>query len=91
MIFSLGPAMVGSVSPNVQRGAMLAILNSIASLAGVMAPVVTGRLIQNAGGSTASGFEHGFALSGALLVIGGLVGLLWMNPEKSVARQEGIR
>lgn len=91
VIFSLGPAMVGSVSPTAQRGAMLAILNSIASIAGVMAPVVTGRLIQNAGGGTASGYEHGFALSGALLVIGGIVGLLWVDPEKSVARQQGIR
>jgi ACS family D-galactonate transporter-like MFS transporter len=69
---------------------MLAILNSIASIAGVLAPVVTGSLIQNAGGSTAAGYEHGFALSGALLVIGGLVGLVWVNPEKSIARHEGI-
>jgi MFS family permease len=91
VIFSLAPAMVGSVSPNAQRGAMLAILNSFASIAGVMAPVVTGRLIQNATGSAASGYEHGFALSGTLLVIGGLVGLLWVNPEKSLARQQGIR
>jgi len=90
VIFALAPAMVGSVSPGVQRGAMLAILNSIASIAGVLAPVVTGSLIQNAGGSTAAGYEHGFALSGALLVIGGLVGLVWVNPEKSIARHEGI-
>ena len=91
VIFSLAPAMVGSVSPNAQRGAMLAILNSIAWIAGVMAPVVTGRLIQNAGGGAASGYEHGFALSGALLIIGGSAGLLWVNPEKSMARMEGIR
>ena len=84
VIFALAPAMVGSVSPNAQRGAMLAILNSIASVAGVLAPVapvVTGSLIQNATGNTASGYEHGLALSGALLVIGGVVGLVWVNPR----------
>ena len=91
VIFALAPAMVGSVSPNAQRGAMLAILNSIASIAGVLAPAVTGSLIQNATGSTASGYEHGFALSGALLVVGGIVGLIWVNPEKSIARHVGIR
>ena len=81
VIFALAPAMVGSVSPNAQRGAMLAILNSIASVAGVLAPVVTGSLIQNATGNPASGYEHGLALSGALLVIGGVVGLVWVNPR----------
>ncbi len=93
VIFSLAPAMVGSVSPYAQRSAMLAILNSIASIAsitGVLAPVVTGRLIQNAVGSAASGYEQGFALSGALLVFGGLVGLVWVNPEQSMARQAAI-
>lgn len=57
----------------------------------LLAPAVTGSLIQNATGSTASGYEHGFALSGALLVVGGIVGLIWVNPEKSIARHVGIR
>jgi MFS family permease len=85
-MYSLAPAMVGSVSPDAQRGAMLAILNSIASIAGVLSPVVTGSLIQNTAGSIGSGYEHGFALSGALLAVGGIAGLLWVHPAQSLAR-----
>ena len=86
VIYSLGAAMMGSVSPDGQRGAMLAIENSIASLAGVFAPVLMGYLVQNANTAPSVGFEQGFAVSGALLMVGGLVGWLWVNPEKSIAR-----
>lgn len=52
--------MLAEVVPVPQRGSMLAIINSVASLAGIAAPVVTGALIQNVPG--ARGFEFGFAL-----------------------------
>ena len=86
VIYSLGAAMMGSVSPDPQRGAMLAIENSIASLAGVFAPVTMGYLIENSRLSAALGYEQGFALSGCLLVLGGVVGLVWVNPEASIRR-----
>ena len=60
----------------------LAIINSVASLAGIAAPVVTGALIQNVSG--ARGFELGFALCGALMVGGGLLGLGMIDPGRSV-------
>lgn len=86
IIYSLGPAMLGEVTPVSQRGAILAIDNSIASLAGMLAPMVTGRLVQMASGSVTAGYEQGFAVSGLLLIGGGLFGLLWANPEKSSAQ-----
>ena len=85
-IYSLGAAMMGAVSPVAQRGSMLAIENSIASLAGVIAPIVMGGLIESASGPAALGYEQGFALSGVLLVAGGLIGLKWVNPERSAVR-----
>jgi MFS family permease len=91
VIYSLGAAMMGAVSPDSQRGAMLAIENSIASLAGVFAPVIMGYLIQNSMASTALGYEQGFAVSGGLLIVGGIVGLLWVNPEKTIGRLASIR
>ena len=42
IVYSLGPAVLAEVVPASQRGSMLAINNSVASLAGVAAPVVTG-------------------------------------------------
>lgn len=89
VIYSLGSAMMGSVSPDAQRGSMLAIQNSIASLAGVFAPMAMGSLIEHFSGSAAMGYEVGFALSGGLLIFGCAVGLIWVNPEKSIARLAG--
>jgi MFS family permease len=82
IVYSLGPAVLAEVVPLPQRGSMLAIINSVASLAGIAAPVVTGALIQNVPG--ARGFELGFALCGALMVGGGLLGLWMIDPGRSV-------
>jgi uncharacterized membrane protein len=61
---------------------MLAINNSIASLAGIAAPVATGALIQGVPG--ASGYEIGFALCGALMLGGGLLGFWLIDPARSL-------
>jgi hypothetical protein len=55
-------------------------------LAGVFAPVVMGNLVEYSAGSPATGYEHGFAISGMLLIAGAIIGLIWVNPEKSLAR-----
>ena len=84
IMYSLGPAMIGEVTPASQRGAILAIENSIGAFAGVLAPLAAGKLVEMTAGPI--GYEHAFVLSGVLLICGGLVGLLWMNPEKSAQR-----
>lgn len=81
IVFSAGPAIIAEVVPVSQRGAMLAINNSVASLAGIAAPVVTGTLIQDIAG--ARGFEIGFALCGGLMVLCGLFGFFAIDPESS--------
>ena len=78
--------MLAEVTPESQRSGILALDNSIASVAGFLAPVVTGRLVEGASGSTAIGYEQGFAVSGVLLIVGGLVGLIWTDPEKSALK-----
>lgn len=80
-IYSLGPAILAEVVPASQRGAVLAIDNSIASIAGILGPVVTGYLIQGATG--AHGYDLAFALGGALMIGGGAIGACVVNPEKS--------
>lgn len=84
IIYSLGPAMLGEVTPNSQRGGILALDNSIASVAGILAPLVMGRLVEVAAGS--GGYEQGFAVSGLLLIVGGAIGLFCLNPEQSARR-----
>lgn len=82
IVYSLGSALLGEVAPPSQRGALLAINNSIASMAGIAAPVATGALIQGIPG--AAGYEVGFALCGGLMVCGGLLGYWLIDPARSV-------
>jgi MFS transporter, ACS family, D-galactonate transporter len=59
---------------------MLAIANSAVGLAGVVAPLVMGRLIE-ATPSPTLGYEEGFVVLGMLLVAGGVIGMLFIRPE----------
>ena len=82
VIYALGPAMLAQVSPPHRRGAVLAIDNSVAALAGVIAPAAAGMLIERNPG--AHGYELGFFISGVLLVIGAVIGWLVVNPERTL-------
>lgn len=90
-VYALVPAMIGEIVPASQRAAMLALDNSIASLAGIVAPLVTGYFIQGVG--HAAGYESAFALAGALLIGGGVVGACVVDPARAAAslrrRQRG--
>jgi len=88
-IYALGPAMLAEVCPTAQRGALLAIDASISSVAGILAPLVTGYLVQSVSGGR--GYEMGFAVCGVLMVAGGLVGVALINPEKSRQRLAGLQ
>jgi MFS family permease len=81
IVYALTPAVLAEVVPASQRGAVFAINNSIASFAGVFSPVATGMLIQGMPG--ASGYELGFAVCGAIMISGGLVGIWLIDPERS--------
>ena len=88
-IFLFGPLMIGEVTPPAQRGAWLSINNSIGTLAGLIAPALMGRFVGAAHGG-AAGFEHGFVVIGALLVISGVAGVYLMNPEASARRLRAL-
>jgi ACS family D-galactonate transporter-like MFS transporter len=87
-IFVVLPMIVCELVPQPQRAAMLAITNSVVGLAGVLAPLVMGRLVE-AIPSPTLGYEEGFVVLGMLLVAGGVVGMLFIRPEidrKALAR-----
>ncbi|KAF1052888.1 MAG: Hexuronate transporter [Stenotrophomonas maltophilia] len=86
VMYSVGPAMLGEVTPTRQRGGILAIGNACSSLAGLGAPILTGLLVQRAGGLDGLGYAHGFAVSGVLLVVAALVGCTWLHPQKARQR-----
>ena len=84
VMYAIGPALLAEVVPASQRAPILAIDNSIASVAGVLAPVVTGFIVQGMSGS--AGYEAGFALCGALMLLGALWAALVIDPAKATRR-----
>ena len=76
--------MLAQVSPAGRRGAVLAIDNSVASIAGILAPAVFGALIDRFPG--ARGYELGFLATGVILVAGAVVGWFAVDPERSMER-----
>ncbi|MHA6622678.1 MFS transporter [Pseudonocardia sp. DLS-67] len=70
------------------RGAVLGCLVAFYSMAGVIAPLVLGFSIGD-GADVASGYGHGFAISAVVIVVGGLLSLVFIDPERDLARLPG--
>ncbi|WP_422001796.1 MFS transporter [Reyranella sp.] len=79
-IFVVTPMIVSELTPQSQRASMLAIATSVVTLAGVLAPLAMGTVIQNAA-TPLAGYERGYAILGGLLLSGGLIGLFFIRPE----------
>ncbi|MDB5490079.1 MAG: Major facilitator superfamily 1 [Reyranella sp.] len=84
-IYVVIPMIVSELTPQAQRAGMLAIVTSIVTLAGVAAPLAMGAVIQKAATKLA-GYEQGFVIMGCLLLAGGIIGLLFIRPEKDRKR-----
>jgi MFS family permease len=84
-VFTLGPPLIGEISPVKQRGAMLGITNGLYSLAGLAAPWFMGHLV-DVGANPAAGFRDGFFFAGIIIACGGALSLLLIDPEADLAR-----
>ncbi|KAB2347049.1 MFS transporter [Actinomadura rudentiformis] len=74
-------AAIARICPPGQRAAALATSYAIAATSSILAPYVSGRLIDSAA-SEAAGFDHAFDLSGWLLLAGGLIAFLTVRPDR---------
>jgi MFS family permease len=84
-IYVVTPMIVSELTPQPQRAAMLAITSSIVTLAGIVAPLAMGAVIQHAA-SPLAGYERSYVILGGLLLTGGIIGLLFIRPEADRAR-----
>jgi MFS family permease len=85
-IYVVCPPMLGEFAPVSQRGAVISIYGAIYTLAGIIAPSVMGKVIQDAGaGGLLEGYMTGFTINAVILISSGLLGLalLWPNTERA--------
>ncbi len=90
--YALGPPLIGEISPVPQRGAMLGICNGTFTLAGLIAPWLMGHIV-DIGVNPAQGFRDGFMFAGLLIVAGGALAMIIINPKDDLrrfARREAI-
>ncbi len=85
VVFAIGPAMIGEVTPLSQRGALLGVNTAFQTTAGLVAPLLMGWMLDKAV-SQAVGFQQGFLIAGVLAIAGGAAGLLLLRPEMDAGR-----
>jgi MFS transporter, ACS family, D-galactonate transporter len=85
VIYVISNAVVGEITPVAQRGALLAIGTAVSTSAGLLAPYVMGSVVEKAA-TPLSGFNTGFTICGIVMLIGGVVGMALMRPEREVMR-----
>ncbi|WP_242540186.1 MFS transporter [Trinickia mobilis] len=85
VIFTLGSTLIGEICPSSQRGALLGITNSVHTLAGLIAPVAMG-LIVDVGTDPVDGFRTGYLYAGLLVIALGIVAALLIHPEADLRR-----
>lgn len=85
--FAVAATMAAEIAPVRQRAGVLATMTAVYTTAGVIAPYVTGRLVQAGGGAeAAAGFDTAFLLAGCLMLLGGLAAMLYARPERDAVK-----
>jgi len=79
-VYVVLPMIVSELTPHPQRAAMLATSGAFYTLAGIIAPFIMGKVIQDAA-TPVAGYEFGYLIMGCLMIAGGLLGLLFVRPE----------
>lgn len=83
VFFTMGSPIIAEIAPPAQRGTMLGLTNSIHSLAGLIAPVAMGYLVDVAA-DPVSGFSVGFMAAGAFVASCGVIAGLLIDPAANV-------
>ncbi|GAA2218676.1 MFS transporter [Streptomyces nogalater] len=85
IVFPLHYMTTSAVVPPLQRGAVFGIVAASGTLPGLLAPYLTGCLLDSAPSQNA-GYTHAFLLSGGVMLVCGLVSLLTVRPDRDARR-----
>lgn len=80
---ALTPGVLGAIFPTRHRNRLVHVVMSAGTIGALLAPWLTGHLL---GRDTAGGWSSALLVNVAVLVIGGVSGLLIINPERSARR-----
>lgn len=82
---------IAAVAPAAHRGAVLGTFVAISTLPGIIAPWVTGLIIQSAGRNVASGFYYAYLLASLLILIAGGIFLACSRPDDEQLKEKSPR
>ncbi|MER5252265.1 MFS transporter [Streptomyces sp. NPDC002855] len=85
IVFPLHYMTTAAVVPTHQRGALFGIVAATGTLPGLIAPVLTGHLLDTAG-SQSAGYTASFLLAAAVMLLSGLTALLYIRPDRDARR-----
>jgi MFS family permease len=87
-IYVVGAPILSEFAPVSQRSTVIAIFSISNTLAGILAPVLNGAIIENAP-TPLEGYHNGFMVGALVQILGGLAGLLLLRPAAEQATQAG--
>ncbi|MFH9083701.1 MFS transporter [Streptomyces sp. NPDC017673] len=85
IVFPLHYMTASAVVPASRRGAVFGIVAATGTLPGLIAPYLTGRLLDSAA-SPGTGYDHAFLLSAVVMLACGLTALVAIRPELDARR-----
>jgi MFS family permease len=85
-IYVVCPPMLSEFTPTSQRAAVIAIHGAIYTIAGIVAPLVTGTAVENAS-TPLLGYYHGYLITALVQIAGGLAGLLLLWPASQTVQR----
>ncbi|MEV0094397.1 MFS transporter [Streptomyces sp. NPDC050738] len=85
VILTISQTACARITPPSQRGVALGALAFVYALAGILSPMVTGRLVDGAA-TTAAGYRTAYLLMAALVAVAGVLAAFLLRPERDAAR-----
>ena len=80
---SIAATTIAELVPGRRRGGALGLMSAVVTLAGLIAPTLTGHLVDTQG---TAGYQHAVLLTGVLLLIGGTAAFTLIDPARDARR-----
>ena len=85
VILTMSQTAVARIAPSGQRGVALGALAFVYALAGILSPLVTGRMV-DAASSVPTGYHSAYLLMAGLVAAAGVLAVCFLRPEKDAMR-----